>query len=404
MPVEQYDFVVFLDADWEATTQKNRQHFLIAELARELEGHSKVLAVERPICPWTNPFRKREEFIQWLEGRRGLRQVGPNFYVCTPFVFVHNLIAANVPGMTRLNCYLLRGLLRRALRKLDFRADNLVAWIHHPYQLEDVGLMGEKLLVYDCYDDYFSQARGWRLGDLRRREAAISGRADLVLAASEPLLEAIQGRAQQVHLVPNAVDVDLFAQATNPETEVPAEIAALPHPVIGFVGRVAAWLDFELLAWLAAAHSEWSFSFVGMHDGERKLSGRPGYRLFRQALNVHLFGPRPHASLPGYLKAFDVCIIPYLPEGQVPSSSPLKLYEYLGAGKPIVSVDIPQVARLQPPVRIAGDAAEFEQAILVSLSEDSDGPRQRMLAAARENSWQRRAEQVLQIIDRALTD
>jgi len=115
------DFIIFLDADWEAESQKNRQHFLIAELARQLEGRSKVLAVERPICPWTNPFRKQEKFVQRLRGERGLRQAGANLYLYTPFVFIHNIIAACIPGMTGLNRCLLSALLRRVLKQMKLR-------------------------------------------------------------------------------------------------------------------------------------------------------------------------------------------------------------------------------------------------------------------------------------------
>jgi len=84
--LERSDLVVFASVDWENPVRKNRQHFLIAELARQLEGRSKVLWVERPICPWTGPFRKREKVWAWVRGRRGLRRVGPNLHAYTPFV------------------------------------------------------------------------------------------------------------------------------------------------------------------------------------------------------------------------------------------------------------------------------------------------------------------------------
>ena len=115
-----FDIVVFLDADWAIRAQRNRQHFLIAELVRQLEGRSKVLGIERPVCPWTNPFRKREKFVQWLRGERGLRQAGANLYLYTPFVFIHNVIAACIPGMTALNRCLLRALLKRVLKHMEF--------------------------------------------------------------------------------------------------------------------------------------------------------------------------------------------------------------------------------------------------------------------------------------------
>jgi glycosyltransferase involved in cell wall biosynthesis len=286
--------------------------------------------------------------------------------------------------------------------KIGLGSNSRTAWIHHPYQLEDIGVVGEALLVYDCYDDYFAHATGRRLADLKRRHAAILQRADLVLAASEPLLHAMHGQARQTMLLPNAADDELFLPGKYGQPLVPPELEHLPHPIIGFVGRVGQWLDFELLAELAERRRDWSFAFLGPHDGDRRLLSCPGYAHFKAAENLYLLGPRGHSSVPAYMHAFDVCIIPYLLDGQVPSSSPLKLYEYLAAGKPVVSVPISDVARFQPLVRIAIDAGAFECAIADSLEPEDGGLKERRLEIARQNSWPRRAQCVIEAIDQLL--
>jgi glycosyltransferase involved in cell wall biosynthesis len=396
--IEAFDFVVFLDADWHAATSRNRQHFLIREVARQIERSGRVLAVERPVCPITGPWRRSAKFVGWLAGQRGVRQESPNLFVQTPFILLHNVLAAFVPGVTTANRRLLRWQVMPLVKRLGFRRDRLVAWIHHPYQLEDVGLVSERVLVYDCYDNYLANANGRRLADLRRRETGVIDRADVVLAASESLQTALHDRHAHVHLVPNGVEPHLFS--TNPMSggEPPPELAVLPHPLVGFLGQVAAWLDFELLGGLAELRPEWTFAFVGSHDADKALATRPGYRRFRQCPNVHLLGPKRHADLPPYLNAFDVCIIPYRLDGQVPASSPIKLYEYLAAGKPVVSVPIPHVSSFQPLVKVANTAAEFERSIELSLSQDGDTLRAERLAFARQNSWDKRAEEVLSLV------
>jgi glycosyltransferase involved in cell wall biosynthesis len=216
------------------------------------------------------------------------------------------------------------------------------------------------------------------------------------------LLSIIDGRAKKVELVPNGANVGFFASAMCADTVIPAEIAPLPRPIIGFVGKIAGWLDFKLLASLAKTHPDWSFVFVGMCDRERKLSACPGYSFLKEAHNVHFLGPKPHNSLPGYLKAFDVCIIPYLLEGQVLASSSLKLYEYLACGKPIVSVDISHVAQFEPLVYIGKNIERFNQAFLRSLAEDSEELHRRRLRAAMENSWEERVAKIIRIIEMQL--
>ena len=402
--IEQYDFVVFLDADWGTTSRKNRQHFLVAALAHRLEGKCNFLAVERPVCPVTDPFRKRTRFLDWLRRRRGLRREGANLFVCTPFVWLHNVLAARVPGLTRANRWILGLQIGQLTRRLGLRRGGLVAWIHHPYQMEDMGLAREQFLIYDCYDNYFSAARGRRLADLRRREAAILGRAHLVLVTSEQLQQAMASRARRAHLLPNGVDVELFAQAMRSSTQVPADLCGLPRPVVGFVGRITPRVDFALLAGIASRHPDWTFVMLGPEDSDGPLAGEAGYLDLRSAANVHFLGPRPYEQLPAYLKGFDVCTIPYVLTEFNLGSCPLKLFEYMAAGKPIVSVDIPQVAHFEPLVRVAKTAAQFDGAIADSLDADPESVRRKSLALVGRNSWQRRARSVTDAIQGALQE
>ncbi len=257
-------------------------------------------------------------------------------------------------------------------------------------------------MVYDCYDDYFCGAAGRQLDDLRRREAAILAEASLVLVASERLFQALEGRARRVCLVPNGVDAQASAQALDPATSLPPDVAGLPHPIIGFVGRIGPRLDLKLLAQLVAGHPQWSFVLVGSEEDRLVLRADHDYARFRTAPNTYLLGPRPYESLPGYLKSFDVCVIPYALSEFNLVSSPLKLYEYLGAGKPIVSTRLPAVIPFDGLVRLAEDAASFGRQIGACLEEDGPDMTQPRVAAAMDNSWDKRARQILRMIDESL--
>ena len=398
MSIARYDIVVFLDADWETAAQKNRQHFLIPELARQLAGRSRVLGVERPICPWTGPFRRRAKFMRWLLGQRGLRRVARNIHIYTPFVFVHNVIAAHIPKMAEANRCLLRVLLGSVLKRLGFRTDSLIAWIHHPYQLEDVGLVAERHLFYDCYDDYIAAERiPSRRCDLASREKAILDRAHGVFVVSEELLRAKNTMSARVHLVPNGVEFEHFARAASGESETATQDRSA---VLGFTGKITPRIDFRLLVHLATAHPEWTLAMIGPHEDTEALKRNADYRAFVDAPNVHLLGPRPYRDLPRHMRAFDICLLPYTTDDPFNiHCSPLKLYEYLATGKPIVSTDLPAVRPFDGLVRIARDAEEFERQVAAALEEQDEDLRQRRLAVARENSWESRAKTVLQIME-----
>ena len=395
-----FDLVIFLDVDWEVKTQKNRQHFLIAELARQLEDCSKILGVECPVCLWTSPFRSPGKFFRWLRFKR-LRKVGSNLHVYTPFVFLHNLIADRIPMIKVLNRYLLKTLLNRIMKHLDFNTNNLIAWIHHPYQLENIGLVREKRLVYDCYDDYVSSGTSRiRRHDLKEREQEILKRADWVFVVSEKLMREKSKTSNSIYYLPNAVAYDHFIKGALENDELDKKN---DQPVLGFTGKITPRLDFQLLSRLVSKYSNWNFVMIGPWENEVNLKKDSAYRTFVTASNVHMLGPKLYQELPLHMRPMDICLLPYKTDDLFNiNCSPLKLYEYLATGKPIVSTDLSAIRNFSSLVYIAKDAEEFEWNVVEALEEQDRTLRERRQAAARENSWEKRAKQVIVLFEEFL--
>jgi glycosyltransferase involved in cell wall biosynthesis len=109
---------------------------------------------------------------------------------------------------------------------------------------------------------------------------------------------------------------------------------------------------------------------------------------------VRLVGQRPYADLPRYLQRFDVCLNPYRNDAVAEGASPLKLYEYLASGKPVVSSDMPEARRFADVVSIAHTPDEFITAIGRALAENGSRRRQRQLVIARDNGWEKRFEEL----------
>lgn len=395
-----FTWIIYLGVDWEASSQKHRQHFLISKLARRLEGNSMVLGVERPICFFTSPFLHGQKFIKWMFCKGRLRKAGSNLYIYTPFVFLHNIIAARIPGITKFNRFLLRIQLMHILNKLNFDTSNLLAWIHHPYQLEDVGLLGERWLVYDCYDDYtVSQRSATCKSDLEGREATILKKADFVFFSSAELLRFKGGGNTNVHLIPNGVEFEHFNKtALKDKISITEDYST----VIGFTGKISTRLDFQLLLRIAEIHRDWRIVMIGPYESKADFIRNPDYCALRSAPNVNLCGPRLYQELPDKMRSFDVCILPYRVDDPFNMRcSPLKLYEYLATGKPIVSTNIPAVRPFDGLVRVARDAEEFESHVVMALAEQDEALVQQRLLVAQENSWKRRVAKILEIFDAA---
>ncbi|MBX5475483.1 MAG: glycosyltransferase, partial [Thermoleophilia bacterium] len=255
------------------------------------------------------------------------------------------------------------------------------------------------LLVYDCVDEYAEQA-----GADRRRRALVArcerelvARADLVFVTATPLLERHRALNPSTFLVRNVGEYAHFARAAE-EGEVANELRSLRRPVVGFVGNfLAAKVDLDLLAAAAAARPRWSFVLVGpASEGEervRALAARP---------NVFWLGARPYAELPRYVAGFDVAVIPYLANEYTRSCFPLKLFEYLAAGKPVVATGLPELRGMGPDVAVADGAAGLVAAAeaALRLRSPADAARRQALAAA--STWETRTARLAELVEAAL--
>jgi glycosyltransferase involved in cell wall biosynthesis len=215
-----------------------------------------------------------------------------------------------------------------------------------------------------------------------------------VLAASQRLHIQAAVTHPQALLCPNGVDYEHFARGRLGRHEgAPDDLKPLvenERPLIGYYGALARWFDFDLLHQVAENHPEWIFVLLGPdHDGAVS-SGE-----LRQRTNLHWLGPKPYADLPFYLRCFDVGIIPFKLNEITHSASPVKLYEYMAAGKPVVIT--PMEESLRCPGVLAGDGPEaFAGQIERGLALRTDPDYQELLdRTARENTWDVRADQVL---------
>lgn len=228
-------------------------------------------------------------------------------------------------------------------------------------------------VVYDCMDFHagFSTVRK----AMAAQEDEMLAEADAVVASSTSLEQHALRKRDDVVLLRNAGDYEHFARTPR---------ASNARPVIGYYGAIADWFDSALVADLADRRRDWDFLLIG------STYGADISRLARMP-NVSLPGEEAYESLPEWLGRFDVAIIPFKRTKLTEATNPVKVYEMLAGGKPIVSVPIPEVAALAPLVRLASTAEEFEREIAVVLANPDDGIEERR-AFAREHTWERRVE------------
>ncbi|HEX9982743.1 MAG TPA: glycosyltransferase [Thermoanaerobaculia bacterium] len=226
-------------------------------------------------------------------------------------------------------------------------------------------------VVYDCMDLHSGFASVSR--DVVRQEAELLAGADAVVVSSAALERHALQQRREAFVIRNGCDVAHFAK-TPPANNV--------RPVVGYYGAIAEWFDAALVAELAARRPDWDFVLVGSTYGGAvsRLAKLP---------NVFLPGEQAYETLPEWLGRFDVAIVPFLRNPLTEATNPVKVYEMLAGGKPVVSVPIPEVAALAPLVRLASTVEEFSREIEAALAEPAELAEQRR-EFAREQSWERR--------------
>ncbi len=276
--------------------------------------------------------------------------------------------------------------LRRAQRiLLNQGCRKTILYLWRPQYEPALDLVDHDFSCYHIDDEYtFSEMEK----PLDECEARLISRVDQVFIHSPALLEKKGKLNPQTLFVPNGVDYHAYATLHSE----PADLKPIPHPRIGYVGRIKRQLDLSLLSTLAQRHREWSFVLIGPQSsvGEhaaliQELSHMP---------NVHFLGGKPVRKLPAYTQHLDVCMLCYAVNDYTKFIYPLKLHEYLASGRPVVGSPIRSLLEFAQIIRLARTIDEWSQALHDSLTPAASSVSQveARRSTARQHDWNRLVE------------
>jgi glycosyltransferase involved in cell wall biosynthesis len=378
------DIVCVGFADWDTELWTN-QHHLMSRLALE----NRVLFVEslglrRPQLAGRDMRRIARRLRRGLAAPR--RADGLD--VLSPLVLpLHSSRLARA-----INRRLLPALVGRAARRLGMSRP--ILWAYVPQAEALIERLDPSLIVYHCVDDISAHSL-IDTASFRAAEERFAARADLVLASAPELVRRMRALSGNVLEAPNVADTALFAEALG-DCEPDPAIAALPRPRIVFTGAISAVkLDIGLLAELARLRPDWSFALVGpigAGDPHTDVSRLAGKR------NIHLLGMRAYTQLPAVLSGADAGLIPYARNELTNSIFPMKVYEYLAAGLPVVATPLPALEGLMG-VDCAPDAPGIAALLDAALASDTPALRAERSRRARGHSWDERIAEITKAIE-----
>lgn len=296
------------------------------------------------------------------------------------------------------NHLLNRGSVLRTAKNLGFMNENTVMWIYDTEAAEYLPAFKHMTVVYDCVDNHAVQAGVNRNPKrVHTEERAILKRADLVTVTSKRLLKMKRRHTKNIHLVLNAGDVELYQSPITKEAKEEASkaLAHIPRPILGSVGALDSYkYDFELLITVATENPTWQFVFVGSPIVEQKTSA---LRTLRKLPNVHMIGSVPRKHVPAYVSYFDVCLIPYKNNTYNEASFPLKFWEFMATGKPVVASGVPELEEYEPLISYADTPKEFSQDI-DSILKNNAKENPKRIALAKQHGWEERARELKKLL------
>jgi len=385
-----HDCVLFSTADWDEPYWTNKQHTASILAARGW----RILYVESVGFRSPKVGSGRDWARLWRRLWRGVQSLvlGPPRRAANVWVLSPLMVPAghHLPFVRSLNQALLRFSVARFAKAHTFKEP--VVWTYHPYMLDSISTLPRGPLVYHCVDD-IAAIPGVDVNAFRSAQQALLGQCEAVFTTAMSLKEVCLPFNRNTHFFGNVVDDAHFGEA-RADGPVPAELAAIPEPRLVYHGVLSDFkVDFPLLMQTAQARPQWQWVIIGEErEGQRsellaQLSRLP---------NVHLLGYRNYQSLPQYLRGMRVGVLPTLLNEYTRSMFPMKFYEYLAAGLPVVSTPLDFAKEPRAGLEVGGDADAFIAAIEKQLARGKLTASE-AVAAVGENTWERRLDKMLAI-------
>ncbi|MEO5345954.1 MAG: glycosyltransferase [Magnetococcus sp. YQC-9] len=293
---------------------------------------------------------------------------------------------------------------RRLLRAARLMGDRLHLLLFHPRFESYIELLKPDRIHYHVYDVY--RLMGKWSEEQSSRESRLVARADLITVASPGMaLHLPEPGPSRSRLLPNGADAHHFASAD--QAPCPTDLAAIPHPRIGYVGNINPKLDLAMIETIADIHPEWHWVFMGPvtmpdHKKAQESQARIAWDRLKQRENIHFLGLKPREILPAYLVHMDVQVICYkiarvengTPGDWVVHGYPTKLHEYLATGKPVVVAPQSALLEFADVTAIAETPKEWEKALEEALAGSGPGTPATRRARALQNTWDSRVDQL----------
>ena len=361
------------------------------ELMKGLSEEWKVLYVEPSfnIPKFLKNIFNKNSYLELRKFFKGVRKISENLYIYKPIEFFPFSLRNKFFNI--LSQRFLAVMLKPVMKKIKMKMPLL--WLSYPKNYRLSNYINYTLLCYDCVDEhsFYHLKKNFFVENL---ENSLIKKSDFVFASSKKLYNKVRSINENSHFVPNGVDNDFLNFPDKTPEKINNFFNGLKKPVIGYIGALNNWVDYELFEKIISMKSEWSFVIIGpvIPGNEAKFSK------IRRKNNVFYVGSKKHFELPFYLCNFDLCIIVYRLNELTESILPIKIFEYFAYGKPVVSTKLPELNEFYGLIQFASSSEEFVEKMEFYLDNITSELIEQMKYTARTNVWKNKIKKIKKII------
>ena len=378
------DFLIISTADWNSPIQTNKQYVSreIAKLGNRVL-YVESLGVRKIQIKKKDFFRIFKRIINNL---LIIKQKEKNIWVLSPILF---------PGATNkkiifINRVIFNFNLFIAMKFLNFKKEYL--WTYNPLTSLYLNIEKFKSSIYHAVDAIEHQPFMPKK-HIEKQEIILSKKVDKIFVTSKNIINKLKKHNSNITYFGNVCDYDHFSKALTTNTEnIPLDIKCINKPIIGFIGSISEYkLNYKLIHNVASSLKEINFVFIGPTDDSLNHSN---LNRIKKLKNVYFLGYRKYKSLPSYCAYFDVAWLPLIHNNYTKSMFPMKFFEYLAAGLPVVATDLQSIREFNKLVTITDDISKIKISIIKALK-NKDFNLKNRLSLAMENTYQKRTKKML---------
>lgn len=387
--LEGHNIICFGTADWNNPYRTN-QHHIMDRLSRK----NRILFIES--LGLRQPVVQKKDLLRimarLLKGIKGVKRISKNFFIFSPLVLpLHKYRLIRV-----FNNILLKFVLKIVIAKYKFK--NNIIWSYTPIIINNRKLLNGHLIIYHCVDELSANPLIPKVIK-KIEEEFIQNSVDLVFVTSKSLFDSKLKFSNKVYYFPNVTDFKHFNKATKKNKEIPNDMKNIKKPIAGFIGAISEYkLDFALIKYIAEKMDNISFVFIGpVGEGEKAVDLNDVFKLE----NTYFLGSKPYDNLPDYLSEFDVALLPNKINKYTQNMFPMKFFEYLAAGKPVVATELPSLKDFNEYFYEAPNKENFLLKLKMALDKETPDKINKRIRVASQYNWEKRISDMSEIIENA---